>query len=86
MTQIAKEKEFVDVETLRENRYQTVKEGFIDLIQRTSDAGDTEILINEETFDNTTLCRIKTELKEKGYKIQHNHLTGILTISWGLDE
>ena len=56
------------------------------MIQRTSDAGDTEILIKEETFDNTTLCRIKTELKEKGYKIQHDHLKGILTISWGLDE
>ena len=56
------------------------------MIQRTSDAGDTEILIKEETFDNTTLCRIKTELKEKGYKIQHDHLKGILTISWGLNE
>ena len=44
MAQIAKEKEFVDVETLRQNRYQAVKEGFIALIQRTSDTGDTEIL------------------------------------------
>lgn len=86
MAQVIKKRDFVDVETLRENRYQNIKEGFIDLIQRTSDAGDTEILIKEETFDNTTLCRIKTELKEKGYKIQHDHLTGILTVSWGLDE
>ena len=86
MTQVIKKRDFVDVETLRENRYQNIKEGFIDLIQRTSDEGDTEILIKEETFDNTTLCRIKTELKEKGYKIQHDHLKGILTVSWGLDE
>ena len=86
MTQIAKERDFVDVKTLRESRYQVVKEGFIDLIQRASDVGDTEILIKEETFDNTTLCRIKTELEEKGYKIQSNPLTGILTISWDVDE
>ena len=86
MTQIAKEKEFVDVETLRKNRYQVVKEGFIDLIQRTSDTGDTEILIDEKKYNETVLTRIKAELKEKGYKIQHNHLTGTLTISWGLDE
>lgn len=86
MTQIAKKRDFVDVKTLRESRYQAVKEGLIDLIQKTSDAGDTEILIGEETFDNAVLCRIKTELEEKDYKIQHDHLKGILTISWGLDE
>lgn len=82
MTQIAKEKEFVDVEVLRQNRYQTVKEGFIDLIQRTSDTGDTKIIIEEEKYNETYLTRIKDELKDKGYKIQRNPLTGTLTISW----
>ena len=86
MTQIAKEREFVDVKTLRQNRYQAVKEGFIDLIQRTSDTGDTEILIDEEKYNETVLTRIKAELKDKGYKIQRDPLTGILTISWDVDE
>ena len=86
MAQITKEKDFVDVKTLRESRYQVVKEGFIDLIQRASDTGDTEILIDEEKYNGAILTRIKTELEEKGYKIQSNPLTGILTISWDVDE
>ena len=86
MAQITKEKDFVDVKTLRESRYQVVKEGFIDLIQRASDTGDTEILIDEEKYNGAILTRIKTELEEKGYKIQRNPLTGILTISWDVDE
>ena len=86
MAQITKEKDFVDVKTLRESRYQVVKEGFIDLIQRASDTGDTEILIDEEKYNGAILTRIKTELEDKGYEIQRNPLTGILTISWGLDE
>lgn len=86
MTQIAKERDFVDVGTLRQSRYQRIKEEFIDLIQEISDRGDTKVLINEEEYDETILSRIRTELESNGYEVQRNPLTGILTISWGEDE
>ena len=52
------------------------------MIQVASNKGHTEIVIDEAQYNSSILGSLKTILKDKGYKLAYESLTGTLTISW----
>ena len=79
---VSKNSDFPDAKQLRDNQVNKIKANFIEMIQVASNKGHTEIVIDEAQYNSSILSSLKASLKDKGYKLAYESLTGTLTISW----
>ena len=79
---VSKNSDFPDAKQLRDNQVNKIKADFIEMIQAALNKGRTEIVIDEAQYNSSILASLKTILKDKGYKLAYESLTGTLTILW----